>query len=157
MPKFTDNKGQEWPVEVTVGTVKRVRKLLDVDLLEILGGKLIEKLRIDPVFLVDLLYVVVKPEADALKVTDEDFGYRMAGQAIEDGTSALLEAIVSFFPSPGDRANLKQILDKTSGALDTARSLTLEKIKRTDVEGMVRAAMQSGPGSSSASVPASSG
>lgn len=155
MPKFKDSTGREWPIEINVTAIKRVRTLLDVDLMEILGGKLIERMRLDPIFLVDVIYVLCKPEAEKLQISDAAFGEAMAGDAIEGATTALLEAIVGFFPSPRDRANLKLILDATDRAVAKAQDLTEQQIKATDVEALVEAAMPRTPGDSSTTAPES--
>ncbi len=96
MRTFTDNAGRTWTVAINVDAIKRVRDLLNVDLLEILDGKLIEKFYRDPVLLCDVVYAACKLEADAKGVTDEDFGRAMAGDAIEHATKALLEELVGF-------------------------------------------------------------
>jgi len=95
---FKDNAGRTWSVSVNVDTIKRVRSLLNVNLLEVAGGQLVEQLVSDPVQLCNVLYAVLKPDADALHISDEDFGRAMAGDAIEQATTALLEELVDFFP-----------------------------------------------------------
>ncbi len=107
MKTFSDNTGRTWTLSVTVGTIKRVRALCGVDLVNIItivpGEKpkvdLLEQLASDPVLLVDVLYAVCKPEADSKGVSDEDFGRTMAGDAIELATSALLDEVIDFFPA----------------------------------------------------------
>ncbi len=98
MKTFNDNAGRTWTVAINVNAIKRVKSLLSVNLLEAVEGKLIEQLISDPVMLCDVLYVLCKPEADARQVTDEDFGRAMAGDAIDHGTTCLLEELVDFFP-----------------------------------------------------------
>ena len=124
MKTFTDNGGRTWTVSITVNAIKRVRGLLDVDLLEVVGGKLIDRLITDPVLLCDIVYAVCKPEADAQGVSDEDFGKAMAGDAIEHATTALLEELVSFSPSPRDRQFVEQRIE--SGELDRIAEETLQ-------------------------------
>ena len=85
MKSFTDNTGRTWTLSVTVGTIKRVRALCNVDLAGVISIEsgaqpkvdLLERLGSDPVLLVDVLYAVCKPEADAKGVTDEEFGQAM--------------------------------------------------------------------------------
>ncbi len=101
MKTFTDNAGRTWTIAINVEAIKRVRGLLNVDLLEIVDGKLIERLIRDPVLLCDIVYAVCKPEADAKNVSDENFGRAMAGDAIEHATKALLEELVGFSPARG--------------------------------------------------------
>ena len=118
MKTFTDNLGNSWTLSVTVGTIKRVRALCGVDLANIISvenGKapnvgLLEQLAADPVLLVDVLYAVCKPEADAKNISDEDFGRAMAGDAIELATTALLDEVIDFFPEAKRRV-FRKILD----------------------------------------------
>lgn len=155
MKTFTDNAGRTWTLAINVDAVKRVRGLLDVDLLEVVEGKLIDRLIRDPVLLCDVVYVVCKPEADAQNVTDEDFGRAMAGDAIEGATKALLEELVGFSPSPRDRAILGQVLDKARAAMEKARDLVEAKLASGAVEKAVEQALANA-GSSSGAAPASS-
>ena len=111
MKTFRDNAGREWAIEVTVAAVKRVRSLIQVDLLEAADGKLLEKLASDPVLLCDVVFCLVQPEAKAKGISDEDFGRGLAGEAIERATSAFLEELVDFFP-PARRRLLSKALGK---------------------------------------------
>lgn len=104
MHTFTDRNKTQWEVSVTVDTIKRVRGLLDVDLLEVVGNEaLLPKLIGDPILLCDVIYAVCKPQADEREITDEDFGRAMAGDAIDGATEALLEELTDFFPQPKRR------------------------------------------------------
>jgi hypothetical protein len=89
-----------------VDAIKRVKGLLDVNLLESRRRHADRAVDPRPVLLCDVIYVVCKPQADEQNVSDEDFGRAMAGDAIEHATRALLEELVGFSPSPRDRANL---------------------------------------------------
>jgi len=148
MKTFTDNAGRTWTVAINVDAIKRVRDLLKVDLLEVLDGKLIEKLYRDPVLLCDVIYAVCKPEADARNVTDEDFGRAMAGDAIEHATKALLEELVGFSPSPRDRANLQRILETTWNVMDKARDVIEARLATVNADDLVAQALATSGGSS---------
>ncbi len=119
---FKDSKGKSWEVAITVATIKRVRSLVQVngkpvDLLDAAGGDLLKTLMTDPVALVDTLYVVCKPQADAQNVTDEQFGELMAGDTVDHATTALLEGLADFFPQ--DRKHLlKTLLSKVKKVQD---------------------------------------
>ncbi len=159
MKIFADNTGRMWEVAVNVTVVKRVRDLTGVDLLEIVDGSLIEKLIRDPILLCDVVYAVCKPQADATDVTDEAFGQAMAGDVIEQATTALLDELVSFCPSPRDRKNLGQVLEATNRVMDRARDLVEQKLASGELERMADEILESplGPaGASSGSPPASS-
>ena len=138
MATFTDAKDREWAVEVTVGTIKRVRSLIDVDLLDLSdGSNMITRLAIDPILLCNVLFVVCKPQADEAGVTDEQFGEALFGDALEAATNAMLEALVSFFP-PRQRPALMRALEKMQELTEMGVAAA-EKILES---GQVEAAMQ---------------
>ena len=141
MKTFKDNAGRSWTVTVNVDAVKRVRSLLSVNLLEVLDGKLIERLAGDPVLLCDVLYALVKPEADERKVTDEEFGRSMAGDAIEQGTTALLEELVDFFPQARRRL-LAKALEKLKAWEAKALVVAEQRLESPELAAEVEAAMQ---------------
>jgi len=158
MKQFTDNAGRQWTVEVNVAALKRVKGLAGVDLLEVLDGALIERLIRDPVLLCDVLYAACKPEADERGVTDEEFGRAMAGDAIEHATEALLDEIVSFCPSPRDRAALGRVLAATRTAMDKARDLVEARLDGGELEKAINEALgQTMDGDSSTAARASPG
>jgi len=160
MKVFKDNAGREWTVEVNVAALKRVKSLVGVDLLGVLDGTLIERLVRDPVLLCDVVYAVCKPQADQRTVSDEDFGRAMAGDAIEHATEALLEELVSFCPSPRDRANLGRVLKATREVMDKARDIVEARLESGELEKAAERALtqlQTAPGTSSGSAPVSSG
>lgn len=134
MRQFKDNAGRTWTVDINVATLKRVRGLTGVDLMQVIEGTLIEKLIRDPVLLCDVVYAVCKPEADAAKVSDEEFGKAMAGDAIEAATGAVLDELISFCPSPRDRANLGRVLQATRKVMDRARDLVEKKLDSGELD-----------------------
>jgi len=134
MKTFTDTTGRVWTVTINVNAIKRVRALIDVDLLEVIEGTLLERLIRDPILLCDVVYAVCKPEADKLGVTDEEFGKAMAGDAIDQATKALLEELVGFSPSPQGRANLQRILETTWRMIEKAQEVIAARIDSGEIE-----------------------
>lgn len=138
MKSFADNAGRTWAVQVNVETIKRVQGLLDVNLLEVVDGDLIERLVADPVLVCDVVYCVCKPEADKQDVSDEEFGRAMAGDAIHNAADALLAEIVDFFP-PAKRKILAAALAKMRSLETVAMDAAMERIDGTDFEAKLRA------------------
>jgi len=99
MHTFTDTAGRTWTLAVHVDALKRVRALVGVDLVEAVTGGLWARLLADPVLLCDVVFALVKPDADAQKVSDTDFGRAMAGDALGAALAALQEELLGFFPS----------------------------------------------------------
>jgi len=163
MKQFTDNEGRSWTVEVNVAALKRAKDLAGVDLMDVLDGDLIERFIRDPVLLCDALYAVCKFEADERGVSDEEFGRAMAGDAIEHATQALLDEIVSFCPSPRDRAALGRVLTATRTAMDKARDLVEARLDNGELQKAIDEALAEAereaerPGASSTTAPESAG
>jgi hypothetical protein len=111
MKTFTDNTGRNWSVTINVGAVKRVRDACGVNLLDAVGGTLIQQLIDDPVLLADIVYCLVKDQTDAAGITDDQFGRCLAGDAIDAATAAVLEELVDFFPLRR-RTILRKALEK---------------------------------------------
>ena len=143
MRSFKDNAGRTWTIAINVDAIKRVRAVAKIDLLTAIDGKLFQQLADDPVLLVDTIYCVCKPEADAQGITDEDFGRAMAGDAVDAATTAFLEELIDFFPSQKRRPLLKaleklialqakawSLVEKTinSDAMDRRLDAELEKL-----------------------------
>ena len=99
MKPFTDSQGRTWSVVINVSAIKRVRDVLGVDLLDVANGDLLSRLADDPCLLVDVLFVLSKPEADAKGITDEDFGRCMVGGVLDEASAALMKELLDFFPS----------------------------------------------------------
>jgi len=159
MRTFKDNAGRTWTVDINVATLKRVRGLTGVDLMQVIEGTLIEKLIRDPVLLCDVVYAVCKPEADAATppVSDEEFGKAMAGDAIEAATTAVLEELVGFCPSPRDRANLGRVLQATKKVMDRARDLVEKKLDSGELDRLADRLLETaGASSTSALEPSAS-
>ena len=117
MPSFRDNQDRRYTIDLTIGSAKRVRDTVGVNLLRILDEpQMLADLSGDPIQFVDMLYVLVQPQVKEYGLTDEQFGESLAGDSIEAATNAFLEALVAFFP-PARRAALRKILDRATDHL----------------------------------------
>jgi len=150
MKPFTDSQGRMWNVTVNVGAIKRVRDLLGVDLLDVANGDLLSRLADDPCLLVDVLFVLCKPEADAKGVGDEDFGRGMVGGVLDEASAALIKELLDFFPSAQRALALgrmaRKIVEQEAAVAEAA-----EMLKPLAAEALAKAA-----GASSGNSPASS-
>ena len=158
MNAFKDSAGHEWQVTITVATVKRVRDLVGVDLLEAAGGELLRTLALDPVVLVDVLYAVCKPQADAACIEPEAFGSGMAGDVIDDATVAFLAELVDFFPK-SRRQMLRAVIAKFDEAMEAAYAAAQERIDSPEMKALIDAETKKigeVPGNSSTNSPESS-
>lgn len=113
MRKFTDAAGRTWDVVLSIGALKRVRDQLQVNLLDLEDGKLLDRLASDPILLVDVIFVVCSKQAEKAGVTDEDFGEAMIGETLDSATAALMEEIIESFRDPRRRTVMRELLRKS--------------------------------------------
>lgn len=114
MPKFKDTEGREWNVAITTATLKRVRELTGVKLGEAVadGFKVLNELFHDFEKLGDVLFAIVKPEADKDGVTSEQFGSALGGDVLNAASEAMVKALVDFFPDAKTRECLRRAISK---------------------------------------------
>ena len=152
MASFDDNAGRSWTLRIDVSAIRRVREALDVDLLDLAGGPLLERVAGDPVLLVDILYVLCSAQADEQSVDAEAFGAAMAGDAIDRATGALLEALADFFPSR-KAALLRQVIDKGQTLAERLLARAEKRLADGDLDAAMEEVAAESGGSASSSPP----
>ncbi len=154
MKTFKDNSGRNWTVRIDVAAIKRVRGLLDVDLLDAVEGTLLERLVADPVLLCDVIYALCKPEADEAGIRTRTSGGRWREMQSNTRRRALLEELADFFP-PARRGLLKKALAKMKALEAKAIEVAEARLESGEIEAEMEKAL-SGTGASSTNSPASS-
>lgn len=99
MREFRDSEGDVWKLVINVATIKRVRDALGVNLADPLDGdpSPLARLSLDIVFAVDVVFVLVRSQAEANDVSDERFAELLGPDRITDAYFALLEELTDFF------------------------------------------------------------
>ena len=111
MQKFIDRRGRVWIVDIDNTTLRRVKALTDVRLLDAVEGDLVTQLSSDPLLLGDVLFAICKPQADQQDVDDESFAEGLAGDSLDEACKALVDALVAYFPE-SRRRHLRKAADK---------------------------------------------
>ena len=132
MKIFKDMKNESWELSINVAAIKKVRDLLNADLLDIQAT--MPRLLGDPIFLVDLLYCLCKSQAEAKNISDEQFGEAMAGDCIGAAKNALIEELKSFFPTPEERQAVDRVMKKGHEMVDLLRKKSLLKMDMLDMD-----------------------
>jgi hypothetical protein len=153
MKTFTDSAGRTWTLALTIDAVKRVKSLLDVNLLELEAGDppLLTRLGTDVILLCDVIFALVKPQADAAGVSDQEFAAALGGDVVLAAQTAFYEELVDFFRKLG-RGDLAKAVDAQRRMIDLAVARIETRIDRLDLE----AAVESTLGEPSTSSPQSS-
>jgi hypothetical protein len=118
---FKDTAGRTWVVSVTVADLKRIRQLTGIELGKLPVGKLVETLS-DPETFVDVLFVLVKDQADRAGISDEQFGRSLGGDTLENASQVFWRAWADFCPSQTRRLLL--------GLAETAEERTRELVDK---------------------------
>jgi len=157
MRAFTDSAGRTWTLSLTLDAAKRVRSLLDVDLLDLENGDppLLTRLGTDIILLCDVVFAIVKPQADSAGVSDEQFGASLGGDVILAAQTAFYEELVDFFRKLG-RSDLARAVEAQKQMIELTVKGIETKIDGLDIEGEVDAILAETPGGLSPSSPAPS-
>ncbi|VTR92818.1 Uncharacterized protein OS=Isosphaera pallida (strain ATCC 43644 / DSM 9630 / IS1B) GN=Isop_2427 PE=4 SV=1 [Gemmata massiliana] len=101
MNRFKDLEGREWGVALHVRAVERVEERTGVEIGALLRDKFAGLFELfgSPARFVRVLWVLVEGQAEKLKVTPEQFGESLGGDALEAAYTAFVGALSDFFPS----------------------------------------------------------
>ena len=139
MRKFRDRNGREWSIDLTIGTVARVRKESGkrFDLLNpssvVDGEKLSTVLDEDLATVYEVLWHIVEPQAVAAGITAEQFGEAMAADCIIAAQAALFAEWLDFFRDV-QRPDLATALDMLTTARARLAKAVAAKMATIDVE-----------------------
>jgi len=157
MATFTDADGREWVIDIDVNALRRVKKRLDLKLMDVIGGETLDRLADDPVLLVDMLYVLCEEQAQRDGVSDAEFGRAMRGDALDAAVSAFLEALADFCPSRKGTI-LRRLIATGKGAEDRILATAEEMLTSGEVDRLLSGSLSPTPSpdspDSSASTPA---
>lgn len=138
MKEFKDEEGRPWQLKVNVASIKRVKDLTGIDLLDSVEGEVMQRLVANPIDLCDVLFALVKPQADDKGISDVQFGEGMAGEAIDHATVAFLEELTDFFPEPR-RSLLKKAVQKINQMMAIAAEAGHEYLNSPALDQKLRA------------------
>ncbi len=141
MRTFKDTAARTWSLSLNISVAKRLRDELKIDLFDENVGETIARLSGDPVLLADVLFLMVKDEADAKNITDEDFGSALGGDTITTATDSFLEELIDFYPEK-KRAILQGLLSKINQAEERLMTETIEMIDSDSMDRFIEEQIQ---------------
>jgi len=130
MAKFKTLDGKEWVIHVTYLTVKRVRDLCGVNVLDIcnldkesLSGWVADDLKV-----LEVVCAVVRPQLSAVDMADDEFFAACDGQVLKDAVERLVDEVSDFFQEPR-KGLVKKIIKKLR---ETERKMEAQAEKAID-------------------------
>ena len=137
MKTFKDKNKNDWTIELTIGSARRVKADTEIDLINAIslekdGASIseIEKLINNPFKLVDVLFSLCRNQAEKNSISDVDFADLFDADAIEAAANALVEEIILFSPAAKRKALMK--LYQTAQRIAAKNEAELEKILESD-------------------------
>jgi len=131
MAKFKTLDGKEWVIDVTYLTVKRVRDLCGVNVLDIcnldkesLSGWVADDLKV-----LEVVCAVVRPQLAAIDMADDEFFAACDGQVLKDAVERLMDEVSDFFQEPR-KGLVKKVIKKLR---ETSRSMEVQAEKAIDL------------------------
>ncbi len=101
MKAFKTTDGTEWQVVVNVATIKRCMDDTGLRLTDLFASEAkIGEFFADDVRFCEVLFSVIRPQADAAGKTLDDFLAGIDGTVIEKAVEALLAEVADFFQEP---------------------------------------------------------
>jgi hypothetical protein len=102
--KFKDSAGREYDVVFHVGTLARIRENEKIDPMWIFSTNEAERAKAcDPVSVAVIVWNMVKASAEKQGVNRDAFFDTIGGENLQAAIDAMIEALISFSPSPRAR------------------------------------------------------
>lgn len=123
MKILKDELGREWSVSLNFASLRRIRDIAGLNLLDTRNGAFSWMENPETIGL--LIYAMAKPECEKLGIGEEDFARGMVGDALDRATEAVLDELVNFTPNPEGRRMMRDLVGKM-------KQLKSEAIARAD-------------------------
>jgi len=127
-----DATGHVWELTIDLVACRRVRDLVGINLLSMHTARIFSALA-DPITMAEIVYAIVKPEADRLTLSESDFLQRMA---IDTGpvVDQIVRKLSDFFLKLGQPAKATQLTTAMERAHRLAEKTTPEELQRLTVQ-----------------------
>ena len=128
---FKTTDGSQWLVEVNYLTVKRVRDLCGVNVLDIcnLDKEMLSGWVADDLKVLEVICAVVRPQLAERDMADEQFFAACDGSVLKEAVERLVDGVSDFFQEPR-RGLIKKVIAKlrqTERQMETAATQAIEK------------------------------
>jgi hypothetical protein len=146
MQAFKDKAGRDWNIEITTGTVKRLRGILKqsdgetpLSLVDAaVGGEYIYRVFNDSSAWSDLIWALLQPQAKEKGITQEQFDAGMYDAGESPAWKAFTEELADFTQPPRREMvieNVKMVLAATEKAIQGAKVEMLKRLSQMQSTG----------------------
>lgn len=156
---FRDRRGREWTVDITVGTVRRVKAKTGIDLPGLFGDGMrgLDALLSDDEKLAGVIYQCCAAEAGGTLPPAEDLYDAWDGATADVAAEVFLEELIDFFRDPQRRQTLRQAVGTLREMGEKLLAKGRQAMAATDLDKMAEMALTSLRSSSPSASTAASG
>ncbi len=125
--EFRDELGRVWTIHISCSSLKRIAGHAGFDIADVGNGKAIDLFGGNTSHLLDVLWPLVKADAEKRGIDQDSFGDGLRGDSVSDATAVLKEELLSFFPTARRRL-LHRLLDRMEKIVEQANQKAEEEI-----------------------------
>lgn len=92
MRLFTDSRGTQWRIDITLGTLEDIQSEMGINLIDEP-----DSIPEDPRKIAGLLWITCMDQAKELGISPQDFGKRLGGKVIKDAYDSWMKEYSDFF------------------------------------------------------------
>lgn len=162
MASFKDRQDRSWSIDFTLGSLARVKSETGVDLLtlHVPDSPALAMLRDDPVMLLQVLCVQLRPQFQERGISEQQFADALQEEHVWGAVEALLLAMVDYYP-PAKRTALQPLMQRVISAARNVSEKTTRQLQQAtmsiDLDDFQQQIERSIVGNSTGSLPASLG
>lgn len=136
---FQDSADNAWDCQITVGALRRVLADTGIDLTKLFEDEKAEAVRqllVNPLAIADVVYAVVRLQAEQKSITPAAFGELLSGKRLADAAEALMNGLEVFFSGQDASmgASFMKVIDGFKKGRATVWSRALDQVKEIDPE-----------------------
>lgn len=121
MQFFRSNDGREWMIDIRFASIVLIKAKFGIDLFRQSPPQ-------DAVLLTDVLYALVKPQADAVCINADEFGELMTGDYLADAFAAFTVDLINFSQRPSALRRAKMKSQTSRRRISTCMSSCLRQL-----------------------------
>ena len=126
MSSFKDKTGQEWTVSLDPVIADEIKQKHQIEIVNLEKDPML-KLRVDPMNLVAVMYLICQEQIQARSLTPEKFA-KLLPFPPDSMLTAIEEAIVNFFPT-GRHSHVQEVLASYANMGQKTDALTTAKMR----------------------------
>lgn len=145
MKTFVDSHDRRWELSLTLGSAKRIRDRLGLDLLRPEGKPdgadvpTLTRLGVDELLLGEVLAILLEPQFESHQITPDQIWDTFDGATVLRAAEAFWSELADFFRQRGQEHRLRMI-EKQRAAIQAGMDRATEVIEAVDVEAELDAA-----------------